>query len=265
MRNRTKTATPAVQAFVEGEAEKVDIPYEAGATIDDEPQGETEQDTFDDSWLEELTPYETAQTTQPAQTQPQQEADDGTAEQQKNLRELYQSFETTDEEVVAELDSKLFAPLRNEVRELREQREQELKYRQDQLRAKSNAVITAKYKNAEVILKSQQFKDFVNADDDPYSTEQKFDRVARAYHSGDGEYVLRMIDAFVASRGKPKPPVGVEPQGSGGSGVTSTRGKRTMTDAEYLAKRQAIKSAPRGTYPPNALKNLVDEYNKNRG
>ncbi len=100
------------------------------------------------------------------------------------------------------------------------------------------------------ILKSQQFKDFVNADSDPYSTEQAFDRVMCAYYAGDGDYIVQKLDAFVGTRGKPKPPVGVEPQqGSGGSSVGSIPVK-PMTDAEYLAKRQAIKAATSWDSPP---------------
>lgn len=272
MRNRPRTATPAVQTYIEEKADDLDLPTGVPEENLDEPTPPTEPqepELEDDSWLDELTPYQVEQqASQQVQAQvpaePQNES--GTVEQQKRLAELYANLEHIDEDVASELDNKLLAPIRAEVNELKALRQQEMKYRQDQLIANANNKIIAKHPKAEKILRSQQFKDFVNADSDPYSTEQAFDRVLRAYYSGDGDYVLQKLDAFVGTRGKPKPPVGVEPhQGSGGSSVGNVSAKRPMTDAEYLAKRQAIKAAPRGTYPPNALKQLAEEYQLSRG
>lgn len=262
MRNRPRTATPAVQTYIEDKADEVEIPKEV-------PQQdiiqETEQD--DDSWLDDLTPYEfnqPQQQPQPSENQPAQEQ--GTPEQQKRLEDLYKDFEHVDEDVVAEFDSKMIAPLRAELNEIRAYRQQEQERQQKTLVANANNEIFAKHKKAEKILQSQQFKEFVNADSDPYSSDTGFDRLMRAYYSGDGDYVVRKMDAFVASKGKPKPPVGAEPhQGSGGNSVGNVSAKRPMTEAEYLAKRQAIKAAPRGTYPPNALKQLVEEFQLSRG
>lgn len=109
--------------------------------------------------------------------------------------------------------------------------------------------------------------DYVNAGNNPYATDTEFNILMRAYYAGDANYVIGKIDGFVSSRGKPKPPVGAEPQQGGGrSGVADTpTQKKPMTDAEYLAKRRAIKAAPKGTYPPNALKDLVNEYMNSRG
>ena len=268
MRNRIKTATPAVQTFVQDKADEVEIPQEtAQPTEPQEP--EPQDDENDESWLDDLTPYEfnqpQPQTQQPQTPPPQSEPEQGTPEQQKRLADLYKDFEHIDEDVAAEFDSKMIAPLRAELEGLKAYRKQEQERQQKALVANSNNKIFAKHPKAEKILKSQQFKDFVNADSDPYSTEQAFDRVMYAYYAGDGEYVVRKIDAFVASRGKPKPPVGAEPhQGSGGSSVGKYSVK-PMTEAEYLARRQAIRSAPRGTYPPNALKQLAEQYQLSRG
>ena len=181
------------------------------------------------------------------------------------MADLYKDFEHIDEDVAAEFDSKMIAPIRAELNELRAYRKQEQERQQKALVANSNNKIFAKHQKAEKILQSQQFKDFVNADSDPYSADTGFDRLMHAYYAGDGEYVVRKIDAFVAGRGKPKPPVGAEPhQGSGGSSVGNVPVK-PMTETEYLARRQAIRSAPRGTYPPNALKQLAEQYQLSRG
>ena len=270
MRNRPRTATPAVQTYIEEKADDLDLPTGASEENIDEPNQPTEPEPEldDDGWLDELTPYQAEQqVSQQVQTLAEPKNESGTAEQQKRLAELYANLDHIDEDVASELDDKFLAPIRAEVNELKALRQQEMKYRQDQLITNANNKITAKYPKAEKILKSQQFKDFVNADSDPYSTEQAFDRVMCAYYAGDGDYVVRKLDAFVGTRGKPKPPVGVEPQqGSGGSSsVGNVSAKRPMTDAEYLAKRQAIKAAPRGTYPTNALKQLAEEYQLSRG
>lgn len=273
MRNRPRTATPAVQNYIEEKADDLDLPTGASEENFDESNSMTEQqepELDDDSWLDELTPQQVTQQAAPQVTPqvqtPTEPQNDETAEQQKRLAELYASLDHIDEDVASELDDKFLAPIRAEVNELKALRQQELKSRQSQLIANANNTIIAKHPKAEKILNSQQFKDFVNADSDPYSAEQAFDRVLRAYYSGDGDYVLQKLDAFVSTRGKPKPPVGVEPhQGSGGSSVGNVSAKRPMTDAEYLAKRQAIKAAPRGTYPPNALKQLAEEYQLSRG
>lgn len=271
MRNRIKTATPAVQTFVQDKADEVEIPQETAQPTELQPSGpqepEPQGDENDDSWLDDLTPYEfnQPQTQQPQTPPPQPEPEQGTPEQQKRLADLYKDFEHIDEDVAAEFDSKMIAPLRAELNELRAYRQQEQERQQKTLVANANNKILAKHQKAEKILQSQQFKDFVNADSDPYSADTGFDRLMRAYYTGDGDYVVRKIDAFVASRGKPKPPVGAEPhQGSGGSSVGNVPVK-PMTEAEYLARRQAIRSAPRGTYPPNALKQLAEQYQLSRG
>lgn len=271
MRNRIKTATPAVQTFVQDKADEVEIPQEtAQPTEPQEP--EPQDDENDESWLDDLTPYEISQPQAQVQTQtqtqtppPQPEPEQGTPEQQKRLADLYKDFEHIDEDVAAEFDSKMIAPIRAELNELRAYRKQEQERQQKALVANANNKIFAKHQKAEKILQSQQFKDFVNADSDPYAADTGFDRLMHAYYAGDGEYVVRKIDAFVAGRGKPKPPVGAEPhQGSGGSSIGNVPVK-PMTETEYLARRQAIRSAPRGTYPPNALKQLAEQYQLSRG
>lgn len=98
---------------------------------------------------------------------PQPEPEQGTPEQQKRLADLYKDFEHIDEDVAAEFDSKMIAPIRAELNELRAYRKQEQERQQKALVTNSNNTIFAKHKKAEKILQSQQFKDFLNADRDP--------------------------------------------------------------------------------------------------
>lgn len=280
MRNRPKS-TDNTRQFIDERAESISLQDEEVQT--DNTDGETQdttaevevQDDTNDSWLDNLTPYETPQAPQAPQTPaPQQSVqtttaqDDGTDEQKQRLAELYAGLEHVDEDVAQELHNKLIAPeihaMRAELNEYRQQRQQEQQARQTAILADVNSKINAKYKRADKILQSKEFMDFVNSKNNPYSSETEFDILSKAYYAGDANYVIGKIDDFVSSRGKPKPPVGAEPH-QGGSGVIETRKRRAMTDAEYIAKRKAIKSAPKGTYPPNALRDLVNEYLNSRG
>lgn len=290
MRNRVKSATPAMRSFIDDKAEDTQLPKEQEVpptqTEDDVPpvgsenqQPDPTQEDDDDSWLDGLTPYQTEQQApqqqqvqQPVQTaQPQEQPDDGTEEQKRRLAELYAGLEHIDEEVAVELHDKLITPelkqVRAELNELKQYRQQEQQARQTAVITDINTKIIAKYPKAEQILRSKEFMDYVNSGNNPYATDMEFNTLMRAYYAGDANYVIGKIDGFVSGRGKPKPPVGAEPQQGGGrSGVADTpTQKKPMTDAEYLAKRRAIKAAPKGTYPPNALKDLVNEYMNSKG
>lgn len=282
MRNRIKTATPNTRQFIDGKVDDVELPKEPEQVGQTESSNEpsTDQQGNDDNWLDELTPYET-QTQEPQSqqverptttSQPSQDiSDDGTQEQKDRLAKLYAELEHVDEDVAHELHDKLIAPelqaVKAELNELRQYREREQQAKQTAVLADINAKIFEKYPKAEKILRSKQFMDFVNSHNNPYSNDTEFNILMKAYYAGDANYVLAKIDDFVSSRGKPKPPVGAEPQQGGGrSGVAdTTKQKKVMSDAEYLAKRKAIKSAPKGTYPPNALRDLVNEYMNSRG
>ena len=288
MRNRVKSATPAMRSFIDDKAEEAELPttpeqekpdeQEVGTGVENQ-QPDTTQEDGDDSWLDGLTPYQTEQQApqqqqaqQPVQTaQPQEQPDDGTEEQKRRLAELYAGLEHIEEEVAVELHDKLITPelkqVRAELAEIKQYRQQEQQARQTAIIADINTKIIAKYPKAGQILRSKEFMDYVNAGNNPYATDTEFNILMRAYYAGDAEYVIGKIDGFVSSRGKPKPPVGAEPQQGGGrSEVADTpTQKKPMTDAEYLAKRRAIKAAPKGTYPPEALKALVNEYMNSRG
>lgn len=298
MRNRVRTARSSVRAYITDNANEVSLPEEEGrgeaiiptsgedllSSADtradeavqlgtdpqsgNELQSDAEPQLSDDSWLDDLVPYKppvaSESSNEPKDVKPAEgESENGTDDQQARLKQLYDSFEHIDEEVAKELDSKMLAPMRAELNELKVIRRQEQQARQTELLTKANTTIFSRYPEAERILHSQQFMDFVNSQNDPYATETEFDKLIKAYYAGDGDYVLRRLDKFVEGRGKPKPSVGVEPQhGSGGNtvgNVQKTKAKK-MSESEYLAKRQAIRAAPRGTYPPNALKELALQY-----
>ena len=63
MRNRPRTATPAVQTYIEEQADDLDLPTGASEENIDEPNQPTEPEPEldDDGWLDELTPYQAEQ------------------------------------------------------------------------------------------------------------------------------------------------------------------------------------------------------------
>lgn len=295
MRNRVKSATSTTRNFIDTKAQETDLPKQVETepkdlmpAVNDTPPVEVEEnqqpntqvdDQIDDSWLDELTPFEFEQppVQQTAPVAPPQPVtanpvdDRGTEEQQRRLQELYKNLDHVEEEAAQEVYQKLVQPdvsrIEAELNQLKQERQIEIEQKATAIRAEANKKIFAKYPNAEKFLRSKEFMDLVNQTSNPYSKETQFDILSRAYYAGDADYVLTEIDKFVASRGKPKPPVGVEPQQGGGrSGVVETqRGNKPMSDETYRAKRRAILSAPKGTYPPNALKDLVTEYMNSRG
>lgn len=223
----------------------------------------------DDAWMDSLTPFEAPAAPAPvAQPAAQQPSAQGTDEQRQRLAEVLGSMEHVDAETAEELYTKVVKPavsgLEEEVVRLRRERDEEFNARRSRTLNEVNAVLQGKYPKAANILRSREFMDFVNSNTSPYATETNFDILSRAYYAGDAEYVLKRIDEFVDARGKPKPTVGVEvPRGSGGA-VDVKAKSRGMTEEEYRAKRAAIRSAPPGTYPPNALAVLADEFMKGR-
>ncbi len=120
MRNRPRTATPAVQTYIEEKADDLDLPTGASEENIDEPNQPTEPqepELDDDSWLDELTPYQAEQQVpQQVQTPTEPQNESGTAEQQKRLAELYANLDHIDEDVASELDDKFLCtyPCRSE-------------------------------------------------------------------------------------------------------------------------------------------------------
>lgn len=263
MRNRRKTATPAVQSFIEDKANDIED------FVENQPSDDDGADGLDDNWLDDLTPYEEVKTE--AAVQEPEVVDSGTEAQQARLAELYENLEHIDSDVASELHDKLLSPeldaVRKDLAELKQYQKQEREAKQSKILADINAKIVKKYPKAEQIFRSKEFVNHVNASGNPYATDTEFNILMRAYYAGDADYVISKIDGFVATRGKPKPPIGAEPQQGGGrSGVADApKQVKPMTDAEYLAKRKAIKAAPKGSLPPDALRKLVKEYLESNG
>lgn len=300
MRNRTKGMRSLIKKTVDEQAKSVVLPTEEADNQPEQPPQEvektlpveqqttqeqlpqepglTEQEP-DDDWIDGLTGYEPTPEQPPVQEKPIQQAEqppvqppvEGTDEQKQRLAELYADLEFVDGDVAAEITDKIVAPklgaIQAELEELKRYRQQEKEARQREVLIDINTKIFDKYPKAQKILNSKEFMDYVNSQNNPYSTETEHQILMKAYYAGDAGYVLGKIDGFVSTRGKPKPPVGAEPhQGGGQSGVADTsKGKKPMSEAEYRAKRNAIRAAPKGTYPPNALKDLVNEYLNSRG
>lgn len=203
---------------------------------------------------------------------PQKQSDDyyaTVAEQIKNLN-------TVDPEVAEELYRAVFAPAmeqfkRNEIEQIHRQVEEQQAHfkqlEQQKIQSTSDRVDSEIMKHytreqASRILQSVEFSEFLNKELPPYASENGYDILKRAYTAGDASYVISAMDRFKGSRVKPKPQVNADVSSGGTTVATDSHTKPKMTQAEYLAKRKAIMSAPRGTYPANALAKLVEQFTK---
>lgn len=290
MRNRVKTATPDTRQHIDTKADDIDLkngeytPVSENTTTDSDGSGidklseQETKDEFDDSWLDELEPYEPEEVSNPPlansgdkNTTPSEELEDGTEAQKRRLEALYNGLEHVEEDVATEIYGKIVTPeisrLEAQLKELTEKQRLAEQAKMGETLTKANNAIFKKYPKAKTILQSKQFIDYLKSISNPYANESEHDILMRAYYSGDANYVIKKLDSFVETRGKPKPPVGVEFQQGGGQGEVDLEQKKEkpMTEEEYLRRKLAIRSAPRGTYPPNALKNLVAEYERRRG
>lgn len=270
---RRANAAAAAQAVAQA-AVNTDIPEDDPLLYGTEAEPAAEGgDQDDDSWLDQLTPFqsETGETNPYARVAAPQAPEapkEGFTpqQQQENLDKLYEGLEHLDEDSARELKTKILDPVLTKQEErlarLEKERQQEAA---QQAKARLDAAtkkILAKHPKAASILQSTQFVEFINSGVSKYATEKPSDLLAAAYYQhGDADYVIGELDRFVESRKKPKPPVGAEPQqGRGTSGVAPAKAGRKMSYAEYEAKAQAIMAAPRGTYPPHALRDLELQY-----
>lgn len=273
---RRANAAAAAQAVAQA-AVNTDIPeddpllYGTGAEPADE-----DGDQDDDSWLDQLTPFQSetgetnpyARVAAPAASQAPEAPKEGFTpqQQQENLDKLYEGLEHLDEDSARELKTKILDPVLTKQEErlarLEKERQQEAAQQAKTRLDVATKKILSKHPKAASILQSTQFVEFINSGVSKYATEKPSDLLAAAYYQhGDADYVIGELDKFVESRKKPKPPVGAEPQqGRGTSGVAPAKAGRKMSYAEYEAKAQAIMAAPRGTYPPHALRDLELQY-----
>ena len=240
----------------------------------------TQQADDDDSWLDELTPArepeqqeqatqpvhaEHTQNTQPTQEQPEQQVGESDADYIARLRSSFENLEHIDSEVANEILDTTVAPIfereakhRSELEQRLANIEQQNAYATQQAMAQrfanTNAPIIQRHPKAERILQSREFMEFVNQNSNPYSPVSQYEILNRAYQAGDSAYVIKALDEFVASRGKPKPPINADTTATGGSRSTNTKPKR-MSEQEFLAKRRAIMANPR-KYKQGALREL---------
>lgn len=248
--------------------------------VSEEQAEPTQQADDDDSWLDELTPVrEPEQQEQPVQqTQPvhseatqhtqdqlEQQVGESDADYIARLRANFENLEHIDKEVANEILDTTVTPIfereakhRSELEKRLAQIEQQTAYATQQAMAQRyaeiNAPIIQRYPKAERILQSREFMDFVNQNSNPYSPVSQYEILNRAYQAGDSAYVIKTLDEFVASRGKPKPPINADTTATGGSRSMNTKPKR-MSEQEFLAKRRAIMANPR-KYKQGALREL---------
>lgn len=259
-----------------------------------EPAQSSEVNNEDDDWLGQLTVPESAQSdpapapapqtpaavaTEPSVSEPAPvlATDDA---QRAELARRFQNLTTVDPEVAEELYNSVFAPtLEEQIKRLREteietmrkQVEQQQQYyqqmqqqSQQSISDKVDAEITQKYPRdqAAKILQSVEFAQFLNSELPPYATENGYDILKRAYAAGDASYVISAMDRFKGSRAKPKPQVNADVSSGGTQVADGDKAPKKLTEAQYINERKKIMSAPRGTYPPDALTKLAEQYLK---
>lgn len=232
---------------------------------DDSQYDEDTADEYD--WINNLTIPEIEQsdsTTQETQTNHiEQKADEDDDEFITRLRKSLDDLETVDADVAEEIFDKLINPVVNHYNSRLQARvdvvdsgyNQLQQERKQQIQAETFRRIANKYPQVEKITNSTEFREWINADVSPYAREDNYALLARAYHSGDADYVIAQLDKFAESRKKPKPQVNAD--GRGGSKAVAT--KQRMTQEQFLAKRRAILSNPRA-YPKGTLRKLEVEF-----
>jgi hypothetical protein len=227
-------------------------------------------DEPEDNWLDSLTPYQSAPA-QAAPVPPQPEASAQqhalTPEEQKaNLQALYDSLPETEPVVAKEINELVVAPqiaeLKAEIARLKAAQQQDSAGRANAIRRETNAKIYKHYsrEKAERILGSVEFANFMMEGADPYLGDP-MKALNDAYQDGNADYVIKRLDAFVKSRGKPRPQGGAEPQQGRGQGEVGVPEGRAISDEEYRELRRKIRAAPH-LYPPGALRDLSEQYQR---
>lgn len=226
-------------------------------------------DEPEDDWLGSLTPYQSA----PAQAAPAPQQPEAPAkhtptpeEQKANLQALYDSLPETEPVVAKEINELVVAPqiaeLKAEIARLKAAQQQDSAGRANAIRRETNAKIYKHYsrEKAERILGSVEFANFMMEGADPYLGDP-MKALNDAYQDGNADYVIKRLDAFVKSRGKPRPQGGAEPQQGRGQGEVGVPEGRAISDEEYRELRRKIRAAPH-LYPPGALRDLSEQYQR---
>lgn len=243
---------------------------------------ETTTGEADDDWVDSLTydePSVEPENPAPPAEQQEQEAPDTTQNKGESdedyiarMRSEFRNMEHVDAEVADELFDRAIKPainhfrgqteaelarIRGEVALVRTQTESIVSERQQKAYTETNKKIIERHPKAAQIMKSKEFADFVNKDSNPYATESNLVILSRAYQSGDSDYVIKALDSFVESRGKPKPPVNAD--GNGATAASTPKKSKRMSEAEFLKQRRAIMANPR-KYPQGALRKLEIDF-----
>lgn len=273
------TKTPDEFDLPTPEVEEVDEPEVVTDEPEvDEPESPTEGSEDTDDWVDDLTiPEANPQPTQDEVELPSTEQDEGESDEDyiARMREEFKNLEHLDAEIAEEFFDRAVNPAISRNNKRTQEKIEALERELAAVRANTatlteaqqvkrynelNAPILARHPKATKILQSQEFIEFVNKDTKPYDQETKYQTLSRAYQLGYTDEVITALDAFVESRGKPKPPVNADGKASAS---TSTKAKpKRMSEAEFLKQRRAIMANPR-KYPQGALRKLeLDFFNQ---
>ena len=182
------------------------------------------------------------------------------------MQALYDSLPETEPVVAKEINELVVAPqiaeLKAEIARLKAAQQQDSAGRANAIRRETNAKIYKHYsrEKAERILGSVEFANFMMEGADPYLGDP-MKALNDAYQDGNADYVIKRLDAFVKSRGKPRPQGGAEPQQGRGQGEVGVPEGRAISDEEYRELRRKIRAAPH-LYPPGALRDLSEQYQR---
>lgn len=275
----TDTKTPDEFDLPTPEVEEVDEPeIVADEREVDAPEALAEEVEDTDDWVDDLTiPEATPQPTQDEVELPSTEQDEGESDEDyiARMREEFKNLEHLDAEIAEEFFDRAVNPVISRSNKRTQEKIEALERELAAVRANTatlteaqqvkrynelNAPILARHPKATKILQSQEFIEFINKDTKPYDQETKYQTLSRAYQLGYTDEVITALDAFVESRGKPKPPVNADGKASA-STPTKAKPKR-MSEAEFLKQRRAIMANPR-KYPQGALRKLeLDFFNQ---
>lgn len=242
----------------------------------DEPDTTAEESVDADDWVDELTIPEATPPQEEVEL-PSTEQDEGESDEDyiARMRDEFKNLEHLDAEIAEEFFDRAVSPaishnnkrtqekieaLERELAAVRENTATLTEAQQIKRYNELNAPILERHPKATKILKSQEFIDFVNKDTKPYDQETKYQTLSRAYQLGYTDEVITALDAFVESRGKPKPPVNAD--GKAPASATTKAKPKRMSEAEFLKQRRAIMANPR-KHPQGALRKLeLDFFNQ---
>lgn len=271
----TDTKTPDEFNLPNSNVEGVEEPEVVTDEVD-EPEVSAETPDDADDWVDDLTIPE-PQLVQDEEELPSTEQDEGESDEDyiARMREEFKNLEHLDAEIAEEFFDRAVNPVISRTNKRTQEKIEALERELASVRASTatlteaqqvkrynelNAPILARHPKATKILQSQEFIEFVNQDTKPFDQETRYQTLSRAYQLGYTDEVITALDAFVESRGKPKPPVNAD--GKAPASATTKAKPKRMSEAEFLKQRRAIMANPR-KYPQGALRKLeLDFFNQ---